>query len=105
MSDIVLARACRVLCKRVGLAHLWTDNGPSAEARRLRDADGGPLSSGERVIVLAAWAVWNGEGGLLFGDVVERLYGPHIEALCSLLVAHAAGDEALRGWVEREQAR
>ena len=48
-SDAQLARACRVLCEGVRLEGMWTEAGPSETAIALMEADGGPLSSGERI--------------------------------------------------------
>jgi hypothetical protein len=59
-DDPQLALACRTLLASVRLERLWTDQGLTAEVTELLKADGGPLSSGERVMLLAAWAFWTG---------------------------------------------
>jgi hypothetical protein len=48
-DDRQLAAACRTLLATARLERPWTDQGPTAEAAELLEADGGPLSSGERV--------------------------------------------------------
>jgi hypothetical protein len=100
-SDAQLARVCRALCADVGLAHLWTDDGPSDEAIGLRDAGGGPLSSGERIMVLAAWDVWNSHGSTNLGDVVHRLDGRRLATIGTLLVAVAGGMHAIDAWLAK----
>ena len=90
---------------RIGLGDLWTPTGPTPKAVVLFEADGGPLSSGERIMLLAAFAFWNGEGSLLLVDVIglvdgiERLDVKHVDALSSLLIAHKYGAEAVDTWL------
>jgi hypothetical protein len=98
-DDGQLARACRTLLTTVRLERLWTEAGPSAEASDLLAADGGPLSSGERVVLLAAWAFWNGSGGLTLAEVLERLEGEPAEALCFLVMASQYGADAVDDWL------
>ena len=107
-SEAQLARVCQALCADVGLARLWTEDGPSDEAVELRDAGGGPLSSGERIMVLAAWDVWNSHGATNLGDVMHRLDGHRLATLGSLLLAVAGGMYAVDEWLrkrERERRR
>lgn len=98
-SDEQLARTCRALCSLAGLGSLWTLEGPSPRAMALLEADGGPLSSGERVVVLAAWNIWNGSGNVSLSDVVHRLDDRCLAALGSLLVAIAGGGSAIDRWL------
>jgi hypothetical protein len=63
-DDEQLSRACRALLASVRHAELWTRSGPTPEAMALLERDGGPLSSGERIVLLAAFAFWNGSGRL-----------------------------------------
>lgn len=103
-SDAQLARVCRALCARVGMGELWTPTGPSDRAIALLEAGGGPLSSGERVMLLATWAVWNGDEGARLGDVVHRLDGRCLVALGTLLVAVAGGGVAIDAWLAKAEA-
>jgi hypothetical protein len=82
-----LARACRIFLATARLERLWTDDGPTPEAFRLLQADGGPLSSGQRVVLLAAWTFWNGSGGLRLAAVLERFDADPKDALCFLAMA------------------
>jgi hypothetical protein len=87
---------------------MWTESGPSEAAIAIMEANGGPLSSGERVVILAAWAFWNGHDGVSFADVVERLDSPNLRAIGGLMTALSSGGAAVDAWlagVERELGR
>jgi hypothetical protein len=98
-DDRQLSRVCRTLLATVRLAGLWTDRGPTPAAQALLEANGGPLSSGERVIFLAAWAFWNGSGGVTLAEVLERLDAGPAEALCFLVLASKYGADAVDDWI------
>ncbi len=104
-SEGQLARACRALCAQVGLRSLWTSEGPSERAVEILEANGGPLSSGERIVVLAAWSIWNGSGNATLGDAVHRLDDRNLVALGSLMIAVASGARAIDGWITRMEKR
>ena len=97
-DDRQRARACGALLATVRLAHLWTPDGPTDEALRLLEANGGPLSSGERVVVLSAFALWNGSGGLTLAEILDVLDPARAEALCTLVVAVQRG--TVEEWLE-----
>jgi hypothetical protein len=83
---------------------LWTQDGPTPRAVALMEQDGGPLSSGERVLLLAAFALWNGRGSLHLADVIEKLDARPTEALCSLIIAAKCGADDVDAWLaEHEQ--
>jgi hypothetical protein len=60
-----------------------------------------PLSHGESIFVRAAWAFWNGEGGLKLAELIETLDADHAEAICTLVVAAKRGGRAVDAWLER----
>jgi hypothetical protein len=97
------AQACRalgaLLATLPALRTFWTSSGPTPQALALLEADGGPLSSGERVLLLAAFALWNGSGRLTFADILARLDGPPLEALCSLVVAMKRRPSDVDAWI------
>jgi hypothetical protein len=99
-DDRQLARACHALLATVRLQRLWRDDGPTFEATELLESDGGPLSAGERVMLLSAWAFWNGSGGLTLAEVVGRLDRERAQALCLLIMACNAGADAVDDWVD-----
>ncbi len=94
-----LSKVCLALLGRVRLARLWTEKGPTQEARELLDQNGGPLSSGERVVLLVAWALWNGAGNLTVAELVERLFGSHLAAIGTLLVSMSHGRDGIDDWL------
>jgi hypothetical protein len=98
-SDSQNARVCRALCACVGLRELWTPSGPTDDAMALLAAGGGPLSGGERTMLLVAWAVWNGDDNARLGDTIHRLDGRGLVALGRLLVAMANGGSAIDAWI------
>jgi hypothetical protein len=93
-DDRQLALVCRALCTRAGVPDAWTVDGPGALAFDVREGRG-PLSSGQSVLVLVAWAFWNGEGGLTLARVLDVLDGEHVRALAALLVARSDGGDAV----------
>jgi hypothetical protein len=89
----------------VRLGRLWTDDGPTREALDLLDSDGGPLSSGERIMLLAAFTFWNGRRSLSLAEILETLDVEPSEMVCALLVAVKRGPDAVDDWlVEYEPA-
>jgi hypothetical protein len=94
------ARACRVLLRTLRLERLWTLEAPTAEAVDLLAMNGGPLSSGERVLLLAAFALWNGDGSLKLVEVVQQLDVTPAHALCALISALKDGPEAVDAWLK-----
>jgi hypothetical protein len=98
-SDEQLARVCRAFCSRARLSELWTSEGPTAQAMSLLERDGGPLSSGERMVLLVAWSIWNGSGHLSLSDVLHQLDGISLAMLGKLLLAAAQGGGAIDAWI------
>ena len=110
-SDAQLARVCRAICGRARLGRLWTPAAPTDEAMALLESDGGPLSSGERIVVLIAWSLWNGHGQVTVADVLHRLDGRTLVMLGKLLLAVASGGSAIdaclaetEDWLQRGHA-
>lgn len=98
-DDRQRARVCQALCALVGFPSLWTDEGPSPRAKELLEADGGPLSHGEKVMLFTAWALWNGRGGLTLTELVDTLDRDNLTAVGELLSAYAQGPDALDAWL------
>jgi hypothetical protein len=78
---------------------MWTPNGPTEEAISLFEAGGGPLSSGERIILLAAWAFWNSAEKAVLADVIYRLDDKNLRAVATLMLAVADGGGAIDEWI------
>jgi hypothetical protein len=100
-NDKQRATVCEALCAQVGLRDFWTEEGPSAQAKELLKEEGGTMSSGERIMFLTAWAVWNGHGKVLFADVIERLDDTNLEAVGNLLVAFAT--DSIDEWLKIQE--
>ena len=98
-SDEQFARVCRAICSRARLAELWTSEGPTAQASALLEHDGGPLSSGERMVLLVAWSIWNGSGHVTIGDVLHQLDSISLAMLGKLMLAAAQGSGAIEAWI------
>jgi hypothetical protein len=127
-----LARACHVLMRLAGFGSeaYWTDRGPTKRAswlkgylRRAPSRRGTSLSDGhttvswrgrtpseqdlsrpEKIVLLVAFDVWNGSGGVAFGDVLN-LPAPLVTAIAALMVAHGAeSSEPLVEWIGRFSA-
>src|SRR5579859_1861357 len=99
-NDAQNALACRTLLAQAQLERLWTLEGPTYEALKLLDADGRGLSNGERIVLLAAFAFWNGRSGLKLSEILDTLNPELTEAITSLVVAVKLGPSAVDGWLE-----
>lgn len=84
----------RTLLASVHLERLWTATGPTKEAITLLEAKGGYLSSGERLVLLVAFDVWNGHGNAEVGDLLATLDERRLRAVTDALLARDAGEEA-----------
>jgi len=84
---------------------MWTAEGPTDEAIALFEAGGGPLSSGERIMLMVAWAFWNGAEQSKLADVIHRLDETNLHAISTLMLALAHGAEHVDAWItEMERA-
>ena len=104
-DDAQTCRALRVLLGTLHMEHLWADDGPTDRAVALHEAGGGPLSSGEKILLLAAFSFWNGKSGVMLDDVLGTLDRGATEALCSLMVAASRGAAAVDAWIARPEVR
>tara|TARA_R110002073_G_scaffold336583_1_gene536326 strand:+ start:16557 stop:16886 length:330 start_codon:yes stop_codon:yes gene_type:complete len=102
-DDTQRAQVCLALLRSLGLQRLWTEEGPTDEALRLYEKDGGHLSSGERSIFLLSWSFWTGCGLLNFSDLL-RLDQARLEAVGALFSALAIGPLAIDHWISQHGA-
>ena len=102
-SDAQISAVVRVLLHSVRLERLWGD-APSVEAVELLEQGGGPLSSGEFLMLRIAFDLWNNHGRALLGRVVNVLDNERLRLVGSLLVALASGPSKVDWWLEQHQA-
>jgi hypothetical protein len=99
-DEFQASRALRALLQTTpGTAGIWMAKGPTPQALQYMRADGGPLARGERTLLLAAFALWHGQGGIPLAEVVENLELKPAERLCSLVVAIKRGAQAIDDWI------
>jgi hypothetical protein len=101
-DDEQAALACRALLAFVSLEDMWTTAGPTPEALALIHRDGGPLSSGERVMLLTAWAFWRGGGSdvtVRLVELLEVLGLEQVHAIATLMIARARGSKFVDEWL------
>ena len=100
-NDAQISECCIALLRRIHHREkLWGAEGPSDYALDLLNLDGGHLSSGERVMLFACFAFWNGAAGLCFADMIAALDGENLRAVCSLAIAASEGSEAVNQWLD-----
>jgi len=94
------SQACELLVSRIhSPAELWTRNGPSDAAIEFLEENGGALSQGERVLLLAAFALWDADETLCFQELA-RLDSKNLQLLGGLLLALAGGATDVEIWLE-----
>ena len=99
-SETQLSRVCRAFCARGRLTELWTDEGPTVQARDLAERGGGPLSSGERLLLLVAWSLWTACSHVTVGEVLYNLDSTSLTMLGKLMIAAGqGGGEAIEAWL------
>ena len=68
---------------------------------RLLHEEGGPLSGDQKIMLLAAWALWNGAGRITLWAIVRRLKAHHLYTLGEVLQALAGGSYATEAWLSK----
>ena len=85
--------------------HFWTLEGPTPEASHARRALGRPLSGSRRLVLLAAFDLWDQKGLVDFGALIDQLALDELDRLLSLALAvKAEDDRALDQWLVRYDA-
>ena len=102
MRDVgQLIRVCRALLRRVGLESLWTDDGPTEQAKRLLGKEGESLAADKRTMLLLAWRFHSGAYQVRGTDLWE-LDNATQKAVMNLATAMEDGDDAVDRWLELE---
>jgi hypothetical protein len=68
-------------------------------ARDLAEHGGGPLSSGERLLLLVAWSLWSACNHVTVGEVFYNLDSRSLTMLGKLMIAAGRGAEAIEAWL------
>lgn len=105
-NDAQINAVCQAVCRRFGKPSLWRSYGPTELAVSWLESC--PLSSGERVLLLLAFAIYNGEGGLTVGTLLGTLSEAHLAWVASLFSSISGGADAVDRWlasVEPKEAR
>jgi hypothetical protein len=91
------ARVCRALLARVHLEDLWSEDGPSSDGLALRNRSA-VLSRDAHLLLLTAWALWNGTQRVTLADLLE-LDGEHLCVVGELLAALTRSPHEIDGWL------
>lgn len=86
-----VARALLGLLTR-DTSDLWTENGPTDLAVQYLHAGGGPLSSGEALMLRLAFDVWNGEGKATLGELLSTFHESRLRLIGTLISDYATGE-------------
>lgn len=103
-NDGQIVHVCMVLLDRLRMGSLgyWNQHGPTPLACDLMKRSGGPLSSGERVILFLCFSLWNGDRTLRFSDI-QSLDFSHRDAIADLMHCHSSHD--VDAWLEKYDRR
>lgn len=97
------ARVCQILCERVGIAGAFTAHeGPTILARRILRHDQHLYNRAQVVMVLLAWALWDGSGELGVPVLIYTLDREHMQAVASVLLEIGNGPRSLDEWISEE---
>jgi hypothetical protein len=104
-DDVQLARACEALCSRIRKGACWVlTPSPSATTFAIDVKEGRAcVSTGERLIVMTAWAFWNGCDQVSFARLLDVLSVDHLEAIFGLAVAAIEGPDAVDVWLAKHE--
>lgn len=100
-SEMQRAAVCEHLCQTARLRdRMWTLDPPGPTQAAIQVVRGkAPLSHGEKLMVLAAWDIWNGTGKCRVGELVDVLDGTNLATLGDCLKAIANGPRAVTRWL------
>ena len=95
-------RVCRALLRLMGHEHLWTESGPTLEAKKILDQYGGPMSSPEWILYQFVWYAWGRPSDVKVQELMQ-LPNPQGELAVALLYAMKLGHAAVETWLRRAQ--
>jgi hypothetical protein len=97
-----LCQAIQLLLRHERLEHLWCDQGPTSEAVYARRVLGRTLTGNARLLLLAAFDIWDHEGHTSFGAMIGHLPNDQLQRVFALALAIKTDDDsALDEWLVR----
>jgi len=93
-------RVCKALLSFMGYGHLWTDEGPTTEAKRYLDQYGGPMSNPQWILYQFIWYAWGRPSDVKVQEIMQ-IPAPFGEFTTSLLHAMHTGPAAIEAWLSR----
>ncbi len=96
--------ACRVMLDRIGRAELWSAHGPTNAAYE-HLAEIKQALPVERVVTLAAWAIWNGRSQLKFSEILALEDQKTAALISGYLVAASYGNDTVNAWLAAKRRR
>lgn len=104
MNERRIDRVCQLLLGRMNLVSLWTAHGPSDQAIQYLE-EGSPLSSGEHLMLLVCFDLFNDTGKATIGRILNVFDESHVRALADFMrVIRVSDPRALDGWIAGEEA-
>ncbi len=98
-----LLHVCCTLLAKVGLAHYWSEEGPSAEAKDLLRRNGLDLERSSRTMLLTVWRLWNGNATAAVSVAQSSLPPELAIPLLELRQALDQSIKALDDWLARHE--
>lgn len=96
-------RVCKALLSMMDYGHLWTAEGPTAEAKKFLDQYGGPMSNPQWIMYQVVWYAWGRPAEVKLQEVMQ-LPVPYSEIVVNLLNAMLKGPAAIEGWLTKQEA-
>jgi hypothetical protein len=93
-------RVCKGLLSLMDQGHLWASDGPTAEAKKLLDQYGGPMSNPQWILYQVVWYVWGRPADVKLQEVMQ-LPAPYSEIVTTLLTATLKGPASVETWLGR----
>lgn len=87
-----------MLASTPAVSRLWSETGPTDAAVELLERGGGYLSSGERVVLRAAFDLWNGQGNCKVGELLDTLDAVRLRAVANAILARDERDVPTIEW-------
>lgn len=95
-------RVCKALLSLMGYEHLWDEQGPTAEAKKILDQYGGPMSNPQWTLYQFIWYCWGRACDVKVQELMQ-LPNPQGELVVALMHAMKTSPHAVDGWLDRAE--